>query len=64
MKKQEVKVVPRYEWAFERQEADLLLIVLDYAYHRLHKHGKSGLHGWVKKDAVDTLRKQLRNSLG
>lgn len=47
-------------WELDKKEANAVLVCLDYAWHRLAKHNRSGLHGQVKKDVVDKLRKEMR----
>ncbi len=42
-----------------KAETAIVRLSLDYSYHRLSKHKKSGLHGIINVDKLNELRKKL-----
>lgn len=56
MKKRELK---QYEVILDPKETKLIKLCLDYCWHRLTNHKKSGITNLVDEGLLDYLRQQL-----
>lgn len=54
-----LKFIFRTNQQFSRKELNAIKVSLDYSWHRLTKHKKSGIHGNLNPQTVDQLRKRI-----